>query len=239
MTIAFKQLLPYASGSSPATTGSFTPNAAGDALIEFALNPSGNSAISFSGGSTWSSIASGINPDTAVGVSLPCAAGAQTVTMTATSANFHSFGIEYSGVGSVSAPTPTFQVNPGTGTGAILGNAVTVPVGSVLLALCVNFDSGTNTITSPSGTNRGNGLTSDNFEFCITEYAGAGASITPSFTSADGATERFSVMQVLMTPAIAASSGPNPLFRMALPFAPLGWIIRRRQQRARERKVAS
>jgi hypothetical protein len=30
-------------------------------------------------------------------------------------------------------------------------------------------------------------------------------------------------------------SGPNPLFRMALPFAPLGWIIRRRQQRARER----
>lgn len=238
MSIAFQQRISDFTGSAPIVSGAFTPNAAGDALFVAAINTSSNNTQSFSGASSYTVLETSINPGTAVGASVSCVGGSQTMTADATGGGtLHCFPIEYSGVGSATSPAAQFLVNPGTGSGAILGTSQLVPSGSVLAALCFNFDTGTNTISSPSGTNRGNGLSGDNFEYCWTEYAGAGANIQPSFTSADGGTQRFVVFQILMTPGTAPSAGPNPLFRMALPFAPLAWIIRRRQILERKRNA--
>lgn len=203
MAIAFKQLITDFFGSSPAVSGSFTPISAGDALFIAVINSSSNNTLVFTGGSTYGSVLeTSINPGTAIGYASSATAGSQTATVTATGGGtLNCFPIEYSGVASATSPTASFLTNPGAGTGAILGTSVTVATGSVLAALCFNFDSGTSTITSPSGTNRGNGLSTNTFEFCWTEYAGAGASIQPSFTSADGATERFVVFQILMVPS--------------------------------------
>lgn len=196
--------------TSAAPSGSFTPTAAGDQLGMFAFNGSNNNTMSFVGTSAFSTLSTGINPGTAVGIGLSCSAGAQTVGVAAGAGGGASvFGIEYSGVGSGTSPTPNFRTNPGITTGAILGTSVTVASGSTLIAFCLNFDGGTNAITSPSGTSRGAGLNVQ--EYCFTEYAGSGAAIQPSFTSADGTADRFLVMQILMSPLVPPPVGTGAL----------------------------
>ena len=219
MAITFQSVLNYTVATAAGgviTSGSFSPNAAGDTLCLFINNAASNAnPSSITGSSTYSVDTTSINPAIAVAHTLACAAGSQTYTSNVTTGSTERiFTVDYSGVGGITSYNTNSPNNPGTGSGAITGTSVMVATGSVLVACCFNYNTGTNTITSPSGTVRGNGLTSDNWEYCITEYAGAGSNIQPSFTSADGATERFMIAQIVLAPTVVvvpvAASGPMP-----------------------------
>lgn len=139
-------------------------------------------------------------------------AGAQTVTVSSNSSGDFSVGmaLEYSGVSSVSS-SETLPNTPGTGAGAIQGTAVTVPTGSILVAICLDNHS-TTVPTATAGTSRGSGVVATSFGYAIAEYAGAGSSITPSFTSAAGGTSQFSVVQWVLTPSGGSTVKPSNFF---------------------------
>lgn len=198
MAVTFQQILPYNFGSGGFTSASFTPNASGDTLPIFCLNSATNDLVTaMTGSSTYSLDANRINPAENVIHVLSCASGSQTYTTTCAGGTTRIWMIDYSGVGAANNFNTAFTSNPGSGAGAILGTSVTVPSGSVLVAICVNNNTGTNTITATSGTTRQNGQTSDSWEFCITEYAGTGAAIQPAFTAGTGdGANGFAVMQM-------------------------------------------
>lgn len=208
MSVSWVQTVAAWEGTSPAASGSFTP-AASDQLIvvQANFNNSGATAV-VSGTGTYNQLGSYLN-DTLHGNTLgqawnaSSAASSQTATVTGGTGNAVGGWLwEYSGVASVT-PNAVLDPSPGAGTGAILGTSVQVPVGAVLLALCFDCSSsGTAAISSPSGTTRGSGafpVLLNNY--CATEYAGAGASIQPSFTSSAGASHEYAILQFLLSPS--------------------------------------
>jgi hypothetical protein len=122
------------------------------------------------------------------------------------------FELEYSGIDAVNTSRDISSVSrssPGTGVGAILGTSVAVPTGAVLLAFCYNRGNHTNTISSPDGTIRRQGTSSALLSaYCITEYAGTGVAIQPSFTdSVNGGTDFYAVVQITLNPATVPLMG--------------------------------
>jgi hypothetical protein len=116
------------------------------------------------------------------------------------------FELEYRGIaasGTSQNISSVSRAGPGTGSGAILGTSVTVPAGSILLAFCTNRGNHTNAISSPSGTTRRSGTSTALLSaYCITEYAGAGSAIQPSFTdSVNGGTDTYVVVQIILNPS--------------------------------------
>jgi hypothetical protein len=243
MSIAFQQFITPWSGTTPAASGSFTPYAAADVLLPFGFDFINTGVtITFSGTGTYSTLQT-INDSLAgatfaIGVNLDSSASSQTTTVTSSTSGDSMYGalLDYSGVGAVSGAIVDRQ-SPGSGSGAILGTSVSVPIGSVLIAICVDMNLGT-AITSPSGTNRASGSwpAGNSFEYTVTEYAGAGSAIQPSFTSASGDHD-FIVGQWLLTPS-GGSSHPSQFF-LSSALAPLGalsWIIGRRNKLAGVRR---
>src|SRR5579863_8509783 len=158
MAVAWQQTVTPKEATSPCVSAAFTPTAA-DQLLGFGVNGGGTGlAVTFSGTGTYSALTSALN-DSANGNTLQvwdnasCSGGSQTMTNTGATGNpMWLFGFEYSGAASLSA-SQLLTNTPGVGTGAILGSSITVPTGSILLALCGNTSGGTNAMTSPSGTN--------------------------------------------------------------------------------------
>jgi len=190
-------------GSSPASSSSWTPYAANDVAIVFSSDS--GSTITISGTGTYSAVSPpGTFEDNHftywnLSANTALSAGAQTTTITASGGNLNGFLIEYSGAGtSLTGAQTTITSPPGTGSGAIQGSAVTVPSNQILVAFFVdtnNLSGGT--ITSPSGTSRASGSW-NGYPFAVTEYAGTGASITPSATSSTGNADNFVVIQVVV-----------------------------------------
>lgn len=136
--------------------------------------------------------------------------GLQTVTVTAGSgtAAMDGWALLYTGVVGIASATDKRNVTPGTGAGAIVGNTVNVPTGSVLVALCMDLTQSSTSITNTAGTSRqsGNGASTAT-TFNITDYAGAGANITPAFTdSTNGGTHNYDVVQILLSPTAIAGN---------------------------------
>jgi hypothetical protein len=244
MSIAFRQFITPWANTTPAVSGSFTPNAAGDVLLVYGLDYTNTGVtLTFTGtGGTYSTLQTindnNVGATDAVGVCLSASGASQTATVASSTSGDFMYGalLDYSGVGSVSGALAVVS-GPGTGTGAILGTSVSVPIGSVLVAITADMNGGT-AITSPSGTNRASGTwpSGDPFEYCVTEYAGAGSAIQPSFTSASGDHD-FIVAQWLLSPS-GGSSHPSQFF-LSSALAPLGalsWIIGRRNKLAGVRR---
>lgn len=126
---------------------------------------------------------------------LSAASGTHNVTV---SAGWGARILDYSQVLSASMSF-SYMTNPG-GTGAITGTAVTVPRGSLLVAVATNLV-GSNTV-STTGTQRYQGALSSGFggQSCVGEWAGAGGSITPAFTCSD--LNSFAITQIVLTPAL-------------------------------------
>lgn len=147
------------------------------------------------------------NDDISIWQNTAATSGSQTIV--ATSSVGHSetgLVFEYSGVGSAGTPVYTNNAAPGTGAGAIVGAAVTVPTGSVLVAIVYDSTSvtSTTTITAVAGTSRLS-VAGDNSTqpiLRVQEYAGSGASITPAFTTNVGA-DNFVVTQILLSPPMS------------------------------------
>lgn len=209
MAITFGHLFTF-TNSSPATSGAFTPSAANDLIMIMAQDGAGANTPVFTGtgGGSWSNAGSTIALPAAhisVGVNTTEAAGSQTATITATGGAFRCWGWDYIGVATVGTPVATQTITPGTGAGAIIGTAVVVPVGSVLVVLCIDTSAGTPAITATGGTSRGSSSVGAQ-AYLGYEFAGAGASITPTFTSAGGATDTFNIVQVLLSPGGASNA---------------------------------
>lgn len=206
--VAWEQTITPWSAATPSTSGSFTPSNANDLVIVLTLDGGSSNVPGYSGtgGGTWFNV----GPTKALtgfsvsfGANLTVTATSQTVTTAATAGSYRELGWVYSAATSIVAAGSAIVVSPGTGTGAILGAPTFVPLGCILLA-CLIDTTGAATLSSPSGTNRGNSSIGGT-TFCITEYAGAGASITPSFTTSVG-TQTFDIIQVLISglPVITA-----------------------------------
>lgn len=218
MSVAWVQsIAPFANGSGVAS-GSFTTGATSNVLVIFSDDGAGTTAPTYSGtgSGTWVTQYSSTTTNghqAGVGYNLgPISTGSQTVTITDVLSAFPAgFPFEYSGVSSISNGSALSTATPGTGTGAILGTSIVVNSGSVLLALC--FDSsGSGTITSPAGTNRGAGTLGGRY-YRVTEYAGTGAAIQPSFTSTAGGTDTFVVIQAIaagVSLPVVNPTGPMP-----------------------------
>lgn len=195
-------ITPWGSAAATAVSGSFTPTA-GNSLIVFE-NTFGQAAatLTCTGTGTYTQLSppgnlSDSDTDTHGAFRNPaCSGGAQTITVgSVAGTSLQGWAFQYSGVASF-VGAGNVRNAPGTGVGAILGTAVVVPVGGILIALCVDV-AGAGTLSSPSGTNRGSG-TNNGVHYCVTEYTGAGASITPSFTNS--VNDDSVVTQILMNP---------------------------------------
>lgn len=198
--------------ASPSASGSFNP-AAGSCILLVGIDANVTTAtITAAGTGSYSTVLtsqSDTKGDTwAAFANTNATTGAQTATISSNTAGhiMVNFGQVYTNVANI---TTSFVVRttPGTGSGAITGSAVTVPVGAVLIALCCDVTGGTSAISSPTGTNRAAGFNGGDVEYCWTEYAGTGASVTPTFTCATGGTSSFPVVQFILTASVLALTG--------------------------------
>jgi hypothetical protein len=214
MSISFSQLWTQWQGTSPASSASTTPGAAGNTLVVFGQNESGTSlpiTPSAAAGSTVSppGLVNDASGDThGISANTSLTGVAQVATLTGNSGNtLEGVGAEYSGVGSVGSGLANNRASPGTGAGAIQGTAATVPSGSVLIACCKCVTAlGVTISVAASGTTRGSNNAGGNPSYALGEWVGTGASVTPSFTdSGGGGGNSYEVLQVILTPA--ASSG--------------------------------
>ncbi len=212
MAIAFDQEITGTAGTqgnSPLSSPSFTPAAAGEVALVCALDQTQNGTATMTITGTGGSFTN-INFDysgsasTSQAYCLALSGAAQTVTAADSGAYVLLVGILYSGVGSLTT-SHVVRTAPGTGTGAITGNSVVVPTGSVLIAICI--DTGDNsTIVNANGTLRGGG--NGSAFYVTTEFDGTGVAVTPEFTDAtNGATDLYIVVQFLLSPP-AGSSAP-------------------------------
>lgn len=220
MAVTRQQYVPlssWVSGASITSASAFTPTAA-NLLVVFASffdQVGGSTAMSASGTGTYSVLnPPGQHADTQSGreltaVNVSATGGSQTATVTLVGGGPGGGGFsvsEYSGANTASlAGALVERDTPGTGAGAILGTAVVVPVGGVLTAWCQDISNGTGPITNT--TDGSTVVAGSGTGWCVIEYAGAGASITPKFTSSVGAATDFTISQVMIPPAAVSGSG--------------------------------
>lgn len=213
MTVVRQQyvaLSPWVSGASITSASPFTPTV-GNLLIVFGSffdQVGGSTAMSVSGTGTYSVLnPPGQHADTQSGreltaVNVSATGGSQTATVTLVGGGPGGGGFsvsEYSGANTAAlAGVLVERDNPGTGAGAIQGTAVVVPVGGVLTAWCQDISNGTGPITNT--TDGSTVVAGSGTGWCVIEYAGAGASITPKFTSSVGAATDFTLSQVMIPP---------------------------------------
>jgi hypothetical protein len=197
----------YTFGTSPITSVAYTPFA-GNALLRFiATNASSTVSATGTQGSYALISPPGLNNDTdgdefGSYSNLNAVASSQTYTLTtsATGAVNYDILVEYSATNNIS--NGAYSNRTGIASGAnILGAAVTVPVGSTLVAICFSSLSATNVITAANGTSRW-AVSDGTAGFTIADYAGAGSSVTPTFTSTE-ATGDYAIVQVMLNPPAA------------------------------------
>lgn len=228
MTIAFQKVATpvFGSGSGGSlsyTSASFTPNVAGSTLLAVSGMFWGGNGITASTLSGSAGVGSypvlsppgATNDNSEDGWSIFALTGSTAVSQTATTTTTSTGNVaawthiwEYSGVLSVVGAFT--EQGSGTfgpsGFPTVVGSAVTVPAGSVLVAYCIDSqnDFGTTTITAGASggvtpTTR-DSATSTAFAggYCVAEYVGTGTSVTPTFTT--NRNEEHSVFQFLLTP---------------------------------------
>lgn len=220
MAVAFVNLVPQWGSASPSSSGSFTPAGAGNTLVVAALDGTGaGKTFTFSGTGSYSQLTPPGNQNdsggntVAAGVNLSCSSGAQTATIAATAGDgIYGLVIEYSGVSTATSVSVVSTATPGTGSGALVGTAMTVPSGGMLVAVVMNVSTGNGTITQTAGTQRGSGGNGANTwngqGWNATDYAGSGGSITPAFTCTAGGTDTFDIWQFLLSPPGGGSTDP-------------------------------
>lgn len=212
MAIAYVQSVAPWGGASPQTSASATTTA-GNALVVWGQETSTGGITVSASGSVDGAIASQVQGNTlnfnvaAVLAKASITGGAQTITISSSTAgnSISGIGHEYSGVGSIGSAALSTSNAPGTGAGALLGTAVTVPTGAVLLAFAFDDSGGVTTITPTVGTQRETNTFTQGNTYTLAEISGTGASVTPAFTVGNG-TALYAVLQVLLLPPVASNA---------------------------------
>lgn len=126
----------------------------------------------------------------------------QTITLGGAIATFVAgFGVRYIGVSAITNGTQILRAAPGVGANGLVGTAVTVPVGSKLIAAFIDISNGPVTITSSNASRSVFSQITGNGVFNFFEFDGAGASITPLATASANGGDDYMVAQWLLTPA--------------------------------------
>jgi hypothetical protein len=192
----------------PTTSPTFTPTNNGDYLLVMTVGSSG-SVFSVTGTvGTFSQIsgsyvADGQGDQLAFAENTAASAVSQHYTVQLGGFGFSS-ALEYSGV-SASSNAAFLETNPAPATpGSIVGTPVTVPTGALLVCLVFDNTGVGGTITPVGGTTRDTGT---NFSpWILADFAGTGATITPSFTPSNGG-GGFGVLQVVLSPGGSTVTG--------------------------------
>jgi hypothetical protein len=129
----------------------------------------------------------------------------QTVTVSESGSgdSIRSLGFCFSGAGVPNTALATaVDTGPGTGAGALVGQAAVVPVGSVMIGVVFDQQGGASTITAnnggaPAAFASGSGFTGGTGTWAAFMYAGTGASFTPNWTVSVG-TDPFTIVQVIL-----------------------------------------
>lgn len=222
MAIAFvKEWLQWRT-TSPASSASTTPGAAGNVLAVFGQNESAGVITPSAAAGTQVNppalVVDGFGDSHAISVNLSLTAGAQVATLTGASGaqTLEGEGYEYSGVGNRSDGASGTRTPGSAAAGAIVDTAVVVAVGDVLVVnvKCVTALT-TNAITPVGGTIRGHGENNSPFPTYVTaEFAGTGGSITAAFSdTANSASQSYQVSHVILNASgggSSPSSGPMP-----------------------------
>lgn len=207
----------YINGSTPVTGAAYTPGAAGHQLVMFTANDASITNTVTGTQGTYSLVTPpGRNNDAdgdgmAIFSNPSAVASSQTYTLTAAgSAGNSLYGVlmEYTATNSLSSGVATVRTGI-TSASNILGSAVTVPTGSTLVAICWSSLSSTDTITASNGTSRWQ-IHDGVGGFTVADYAGSGASVTPTFTSTEG-TGDYMVVQVMLNP-LTTNAPPAGVF---------------------------
>jgi len=218
MAVTFVKEWAQWSGTSPSSSASTSPGAAGNSLVVFGQNESAGAITPSGAGGTQLSppgaIADGVGDTHAISVNLSLSAGAQVVTLTGSAAQtLEGQAYEFSGVGTVT--NGDSKVAAATGA-TFSGNAISVPTGSFLIALvkCVSTLAGTASVTG-GGTSLGSGAGTFPV-YAVGLWTGAGSSITPQFTVTQTA-DTFVVLQAIINPPSAPIINTQPPRQGAAP----------------------
>lgn len=203
MTIAFHDAFTPQAAASGSPGPAFIPGAS--RLLAFSLNGVGTTPATYtgSGGGSWTTLFSSSQTGRYVsaGYNLSGTSGSQTLTITDVAAtNPTGFVLDYSGVLSVTNGAAISIPTPGAGN-AISGTAIVVPTGSTLVALCFGITASSVAPTATNGTQRRNGTATGSRGYCIADYPGTGASVTPTFSSTS-ATDSFIIIQMILNPVV-------------------------------------
>ena len=215
MSVSFKQSIGLWGGGTPQTSGNFTPNAAGDTIVIATWDyNNGAVTLSYSGSSTGTynvvnppgSSTDGNNNTWGLGALVGSSAATQTATVNSSPSsgnNCNSIGVDYAGVVAIKNGYFTEVNSPGTGTGAIAGVATVVATGDVMLVLIGDASTNQPTYSSPAGTERNQ----PNGFFQLWDFAGAGSSLTPTFTVSAFGTDNYIVYQCVLSATGVAPTG--------------------------------
>lgn len=213
MALAFDITIPAYNGTSPQTSGLFSPTA-GDLICSIGVTGTTGTATitqaASSGpamsGSSIGNFNDGEGDTFGLWTQLGAAGGAETITLTSSGNGMRGLGICYSGAGAIT----NAAINGGTVAegSALNGTTVTVATGSLLLVavFCTSDVSaawvvGTGSPQIRIAQTNGAGPFST---YALYEYAGSGSAFTPNFTTgAAVSTETYVIMQWVIPPASA------------------------------------
>lgn len=234
---AYVQALTVLNGTIP-QGASLTPTGAGHVYFTLATDFSGTgktitqtttgtgalSVVSISGVSGGNDISDGSQTSSLWGT-LALQNAAQTITVTAPSGDNlnYAFGFEFSGVNSVLNASYKVNTSPGTGAGAIVGTAVTVASGDILVAEA--FDTSNVFGTQPTANLAGSTTIGTYGKAIVVYWTGTGASITPTFTVAANGTDTYTEIQYVMSASGGSScthSGITSAGAIAVPNGTTG-----------------
>lgn len=225
MAISLNQILNFWTGTTPASSASYTPVATD---TTFAIGYDGvgiATALTLAstvGSMTQQTINGGANYDDGFGdlwslwyqPSQTAVARTHSVTANHAGDSVGGLALDYSGAGAVGAATAVTHALPGTGAGACQGTSWTIPAGSIGIVMLVNLSGSSDTFTATTGSptmRQPGGSLFFGGKLTLYEYASQ-TTFTPSFTLANGGVDDYLVMQFMIAPPVTGVK-----FRKTLP----------------------
>jgi len=232
--IAFKSTIPFWAATSPAASAAFTPNPGDFFFVVGVTGTTGTATITqaASTGPPMQQVSGGGLPNFNDGFAdtwslwyqASAAGSSTTVTLTASGDTMQGIGLDYAGVAALKNSSILVKAAPGTGAGALVGSAITVKPGDLLIVVVADISASAGTITAANGspTTRLSGTAAAGplTNYAIFEYAGTGAAFTPTFTVSGGSTDDYVVLQFALVAASSSAPGPaagRPTLRLGTP----------------------
>lgn len=200
----------YWFGNGPQSASAYTPSATNTmlAIAKDAIGTGKTPVLSSTVGS-YTTLATGngtgVTGSAFDSINVPNSAQVLTVDSSPTGDFMLAEAWEFSGVGSATATVSTAS-SSSTSVGAISGQAVVVPTGSMLYAVCMDTTQVIGNSPVLDVANGGTSVYDNSFDTLGITFAGSGASITPLFTARAATATNYLIFQFLLNPPVAGFS---------------------------------